>query len=114
MKKALINSEKEYRNFCFSAYNEYKEERIFNSIQQAFGIIDQSSCWDYNDKGEPVDEAGAVLKAYEAPEDLLFEDWVKDLSFPLIIVHSIDIGFDRFGDVDFCVIEFVELKEFNL
>jgi hypothetical protein len=109
--KTLIKNEKEYRDFCFKIY-EKSDGALLNSIQRSLGIIDQSSCWDYDKEGNAIDEEGNILPEYREPKDLLFENWVSELVYPFIIVSMIDEGFDRFGSVEFCLIEFVHLSDF--
>jgi len=112
MKKTLVKSEKEYREYVFKTLEEraVKEDVLENT----FGVIKEHSCWDYDENGNEIDEDGNIIPDdFSSPELLVFEDWVKQMSFPLIIISWIETSFDRHGDVAICVAGFVELKEFQ-
>ncbi len=110
MTKTKFKNLSEYKDFCFKTLYETKKE--INSVEEFLGVIGDHDCFDYNDKNEPIDEAGNVLKDPASGEDLEFEDWVNELSFPLIFVYIIEFGFDRHGDCGIVVGEFVSLNEF--
>lgn len=110
MNKKLIKSQKELREFIF---NLLKESSFDRHLCQAFGLVtDVHSCWDVNDEGEPINEDGSVIPDPTA-ENLEYEQYINDLTFPLMVLYTYDKDWDRCGDFKVVLVEFVELKEFQ-
>jgi len=110
MKKDLIKSEIEYRKYVWDILLESN----FNSkLERAFGIVSQHDCYDYNDKNELIDENGVVLRDPTGPQDLILEEEIESLSYPLIIVSWIEEDDFRGSKYTIIAVEFVELSEFN-
>lgn len=108
MKKRLIQNETEYRQFALEVANSFMHEKV----DEALGIIYDGSCYDYNDNNEPVDEAGKIIPEM-TPENMQLEDWVKELSYPFVIVYSFLKEHDRHGEVVLISREFVTLSDFK-
>lgn len=109
----FVLARKEYAN---------EEFEIRDGVEQMdIGILCESfflkplslDCWDYNDKGEEIDEQGNVVEPLSKKSLEIDEDWKKDLTFPLVLVGNISSDYDRLGPVAMLSIDFVELKDFN-
>lgn len=109
MNKTLIKSEKEYRKFAFDIL----EKSNASHIQEALGVVLDTDCWDYNEKDEPIDENGNVIPD-ETPDSLILSEEIKSLNYPIIVVHCFEKEWDRTGDLEICVAEFVSLSDFGL
>jgi len=81
-------------------------------LEEAFGVIRQHDCYDTDENGKDIDENGNVYPDdFSSPDKLVFEDWVNELTFPLILVYWIESSFDRIGDCSVCSVEFIEEKD---
>lgn len=109
MNKTLIKSEQQYRKFAFKIL----ENNDGSHVQEALGVELDTDCYDYNEKGEPIDEKGNVIPD-ETPDSLILSDEIKNLEYPVIAIHSFGKDFDRLGDVEYCLLEFVSLKDFKV
>lgn len=109
MNKTLIKSEQAYRKFAFKIL----DTNNASHVQEALGVQLDTDCYDYNENDEPIDENGNVIPD-ETPDSLVLSDEIKNLNYPVIAVHCFDKDFDRLGDVEYCLLEFVSLKDFKV
>ncbi len=83
-------------------------------VEECFGVVIKHDCWDEDEDGNALDEEGNIMPDdSSSPEALVFEDWVKELTYPFLIVYWFASGFDRIGKNSVCVVDFVELKDFK-
>jgi hypothetical protein len=113
MQKTLITNESEYRQFVFQIL----EDNIIGdegALEDIFGVIKIHECWDTDENGNEIDEDGNILPDdSSSPEKLVFQDWVKNISFPFVIVSWIDVDYGRGKKNSILAVEFVELKDFE-
>jgi hypothetical protein len=109
MNKTLIKNIQEYRQWAWNALEEHKDSQ---TVEEALGLIIGHDCWDCNDKNEPIDQQGNVI-----PEDTVdivkLEDWVNELDFPLVAVYTFEKDWDRAGNYEVVMLDFVSLSEFT-
>lgn len=108
MNKKLLKSEKEYREWAFSILSERQTSHISNAI----GARIEDDCWGFNDKNQPIDEDGNVIPD-ETPESLELADWVKEINYPIVMIHCFEKSWDRIGDLEICFAEYVSLADFK-
>ena len=108
MTKTLIKNEKAYRKFAFKILQKYEGSHI----EEALGVHLNQDCWDYNDKDEPIDENGNVIPD-ETPETLELTDEIKNFKYPVLVLSVFDKDWDRGGDFEVCLVEFVFLSDFG-
>jgi hypothetical protein len=85
-----------------------------NVLEECFGVVIKHDCWDVDEDGNEIDEDGNIIPDdSSSPEALVFEDWVKEFTYPFLIVYWFTSGFDRQGKSSVCVVDFVELKDFK-
>lgn len=107
MNKKLIKSEGEYRKFAFDILKRYN---LYN-IEKCLGVEVDRECWDFNEKGQPINEEGEVLSDI-SPESMILCEEIKGLEYPVLLVYSFVEDWDRMGSYQFSILEFVTLKDF--
>lgn len=109
MNKKLINNLDEYRKWAFGISASSSSCHLDDSL----GLNISYDCWDYNDKGEEIDEDGNVVPDTTA-ENVKLEKWVEELEFPVVAVYVFEKSFDRTGDLEIVLCEFVSIKDFQI
>jgi len=107
MKKKLIKNLSEYRKWAFK-----QSENGNEHVDRALGLNRIYDCWDYNEAGEEIDEKGNIIPE-DTAENVELEDWVNELNFPAIIVYCFSKEFDRQGDLEIVLAEFVSISDFK-
>lgn len=115
MDKKLINNITEYREWALETYDEWEQNEY---IGKAFGLCPQYECWDsiYDEDGEwlhDVDEDGNIIPE-DTSQTVQLEDWVSEVEFPAIFVYTFEKGWDRVGDYETYVMDWVSLSEFGV
>jgi hypothetical protein len=115
MDKKLINNLSEYREWAWQTYQDWEQNE---NIEKAFGLIPQHECWDsvYDENGEwlhDVDEYGNIIPE-DTAQTVQLDDWVNEVKFPAIFVHTFEQGWDRIGDYEYYVMDYVSLSEFGV
>ena len=107
MKKKLLKNISEYRKWAFK-----QSENGNHYIDRALGLSRIYDCWDYNEAREEIDEKGNVIPE-DTAENVELEDWVEELKFPIIAVYTFDKEWDRQGNFEIVVAEFVSISDFK-
>lgn len=114
MDKKLINNLTEYREWAWKTYQEWE---LNEYIEKAFGLVPQHECWDcvYDENGEwlhDVDEDGNIIPE-DTAETIQLEDWVDEVEFPAVFVYTFEQTWDRIGDQEIYILDYVSLNEFS-
>jgi hypothetical protein len=111
MKKTLINSEKEYREYCFPIC----KEALDYNINKAYGLHITLEVYEHDslNRGEGIDENGEVIP-FDTPENVKLYNWVKKLSYPIILLEWLNKDSDRMGDIQIICVETVSLLDFDI
>jgi hypothetical protein len=114
MDKKLINNLTEYREWAWETYQESGQNGY---IERAFGILPISECWDnvFDENGEwlhDIDEDGNILPE-ETAQTVKIEEWVTEIEFPAIFVYTFEKTWDRIGDQEIYMLDYVSLSEFG-
>jgi len=108
-----LRHDDEYRKRC--EFVDKMDGIDLNYVEDAFGVKIQHDCWDTDENGNDIDEDGNILPDdSSSPDKLVFEDWVNDLIYPLVVVSWIEAVYDRVGKSTICAVEFVEMEDFEL
>lgn len=110
MNKKLLMSKEEYLQFAFDTIREHELDKY---VMEQFGTYPRLETYTWDKDGNEIDENGNFYPP-ETPETMKVEDWVNELSFPLIYVYSFANSFDRVGNVTMYITEIVSLSEFKL
>lgn len=105
MKKFIIKSEEEYRQHAFKRCDQ--SDRLDGS----YGFKMIRECYYFDEHGNDIDEHGNIIPP-NTPENVELDDFVKNFTYPLMILEWIENVSDRLGDCQIICVEFVELKEF--
>jgi len=108
MVKKLINSKREYLEHCFPICDREKAYVINN----AYGLILTMDCHDYDDNNNMLDEEGNIIPP-DSVDNVKVEEWVDELTYPLMLLEWINDDYDRLGDYRIICVETVCLKEFE-
>jgi hypothetical protein len=110
MKKTQINSEKEYREYCFPICDKHHDY----NINVAYGVNVTLEVYDHDplNRGIGIDEDGNIIP-FETPENVQLADWVKELKYPIILLEWVEKDHDRMGDYTIICVETVSISEFN-
>lgn len=103
MRKTLIKSEKEYREFAFPICQQYN-----GIVQDYFGLVLTWECYDTDSNGNDLDEDGNIIPD-DTPDTVEVKGWVKELRYPLYVLDWIEI--DSFGS-GVIAVEFVSIHDF--
>jgi len=109
MHKKLIRNIDEYKNYVFSQLEKWEWDL---NICKGYGVIYDGTCWDYNENGEEIDEQGNIVPEL-TPQTLPLEDHIKQLQFPVVIVEFMAKEWDRMGDYQIVLIDFVSITDFS-
>lgn len=114
MDKKLINNITEYREWAWKTYHEWDQN---DQIERAFGICPLHECWDsvYDENGEwlhDIDEDGNIIPE-DTAQTVQLEDWVSEVEFPAIFVYTFEKTWDRIGDQEIYILDYVSLSEFG-
>lgn len=115
MDKKLINNITEYREWAWETYHEWEQNP---HVEAAFGICPQHECWDsvYDENDEwlyDIDEDGNIIPE-DTAQTVLLHDWVDEVEFPAIFVHTFEQGWDRVGNYETYILDWVSLNEFEV
>ena len=110
MKKTQLNSEKEYREYCFPICNKEHEY----PINKAYGINVTLEVYEHDptNQGIGIDEDGNIIP-FETPENVDIAQWVKELKYPIILLEWIEKDFDRMGAFSIICVETVSIHDFK-
>ena len=112
--KTLINSEQDYREFVFDKLKMEGSYGFQMALEENLDVLIKHDCWDTIDGIDVDEDLNPIPDDSSSPDKLIFGDIISNISYPFIIIHCIDVGFDRIGDVESVWVEFVELREFQL
>lgn len=111
MNKTLIKSEKDYVNF-FVDFVDNDIDMSFEAIESLLGIEfafeDGNFPNDIFNDIEINEDQDIDTGVYRKREDCLFPE-----HYPCVMVYHIENEWDRFGDVEFRMFEFVYLQDFK-
>ena len=108
MTKKLLKDIQEYRQWAYDVsvlHEHYK-------IDDALGLDINYDCWDTNDNGENINEDGSVIPKL-TPENMILENRVNELVFPVVAVYWIERIDDRYGGMNITAVEFVSINDFK-
>lgn len=108
MTKKLLKDIKEYRQWAYGISIQHEHYKV----DDALGLDINYDCWDTNDNGENINEDGSVISKL-TPENMILENWVNKLVFPVVAVYWIEKIDDRYGGVNIIAVEFVSSEEFK-
>ena len=110
----FLEAREEYADAIFEQRDAVEQIDIGVLCEQ-FGIKEICmECWDYDEEGNEIDEAGNIMPPPSREILELDKELWTDLEFPLVVVGHMSSSFDRLGNIATIGIDFVTLKDFAL
>lgn len=108
MKKKLLKSEQEYKEYCLPICEKYQNVHV----DVALGLQIVRECYDTDEDGNDIDEDGNIIPL-ETVDNVQVELWVSELQFPIILLHEIETEYIKGSEVSVILVETVSLSEFG-
>lgn len=110
MKKILLTSEKQYVEFVIKEFNKHSAEKVEEFLGCCFAFSDGQFM--YNDDGElnlkANDRLDVDFDNYRKNEDNNFPE-----SYPCLMVYTFEKDYDRCGNYEIEIFEFVYPEDFK-
>lgn len=106
MDKTLVNNQEEYMNIFHAT--DMSLDEIENILGIEFAFVDGKFRSNWMNDASIDEDQDLDLNNFKKHEDAVFPE-----SYPCLVVHWIENNFDRFGKVNFRMIEFVYPSDFK-